>query len=407
MSLPPFATYGIEIEYMIVDSGSFEILPVADRLLAHLRGGIPGNEARIGPLCWSNELALHVIEVKAADPVTDLLGLAPSFQAQVRSVNECLREHGACLMPTAMHPWMNPVLESHLWPHEDHEIYEAFDRLFDCRGHGWTNLQSSHLNLPFEGEAAFLSLYHACRVILPLLPALAASSPLMDGAPTGRLDNRLHVYQGNCARFPTITGQVIPEPVTSITQYRHQVLNSMYDEVARVDLGGELQHEWLNARGVIARFERNTLEIRVFDCQEHPSVDVALQSVAETLVRYLMATCSVTQLAAVPQEFLVGLFRRGVESAGNAILDGNELSAVLALPRANLTLRQIWEHLSAGPALAELPAQARGHLEAILESGCLGERILQALDGNYSRGAMVAVYRRLAQSLDSGQMFRS
>ena len=88
-------------------------------------------------------------------------------------------------MPTGMHPWMDPAREFELWPHGDREIYAAFDRIFDCRGHGWANLQSMHLNLPFADDDEFGRLHAAIRALLPLLPALAASSPFADGHARG------------------------------------------------------------------------------------------------------------------------------------------------------------------------------------------------------------------------------
>jgi len=37
-----------------------------------------------------------------------------------------------------------------------------------------------------------------------------------------------------------------------------------------------LQNEWLNSRGAIARFERDTIEIRVLDSQETPAAELAI-----------------------------------------------------------------------------------------------------------------------------------
>src|SRR5678809_520166 len=90
---------------------------------------------------------------------------------------------------------MNPERETRLWPHEDNEIYEAFDRVFGCTGHGWSNLQCTHLNLPFAGDAEFARLHAAIRLVLPIIPALAASSPILDSRLTGLMDTRLHCYR--------------------------------------------------------------------------------------------------------------------------------------------------------------------------------------------------------------------
>jgi hypothetical protein len=52
----------------------------------------------------------------------------------------------------------------------------------------------------------------------------------------------------------------------------------MYRDVAPFDPGGDLQEEWLNSRGAIAKFERGCLEIRLADVQEAPHLDLAIAS---------------------------------------------------------------------------------------------------------------------------------
>ena len=130
-------------------------------------------------------------------------------------------------MPTAMHPWMDPS-DVELWPHGTRVIYDTFDRIFSCKGHGWANLQSLQINLPFAGDEEFARLHAAIRFLLPILPGLAASSPIIDGERNGVLDNRLVVYRSNCARIPSVTGDVVPEPMGSIGEYQ--------ERAARADL---------------------------------------------------------------------------------------------------------------------------------------------------------------------------
>ena len=129
-----------------------------------------------------------------------------------------------------MHPWMDPE-QGRLWPHGTHEVYDAFDRIFSCKGHGWANLQSMHVNLPFAGDEEFARLHSAIRFLLPILPGLAASSPIIDGLPNGILDNRLLVYRDNCARIPSVTGAVVPEVVGSIGEYHERVLEPIYRDL--------------------------------------------------------------------------------------------------------------------------------------------------------------------------------
>jgi gamma-glutamyl:cysteine ligase YbdK (ATP-grasp superfamily) len=182
-----FEGFGVELEYMIVDRDTLNVRPIADRLLADAAGEIV-SDVEFDRIAWSNELALHVIELKTNGPTASLAGLAEEFHQQVGQIDSLLSNHNARLMPTAMHPWMDPHTEFELWPHEHSSIYAAYNRIFDCHGHGWANLQSMHINLPFADDAEFGRLHAAIRLLLPILPALAASSPIVEGQKTEWLD---------------------------------------------------------------------------------------------------------------------------------------------------------------------------------------------------------------------------
>src|SRR5690606_14123991 len=137
--------------YMIVHEETLKVLPITDQVLKAFSGTFI-DEIENGKISWSNELALHVIELKTNGPAKSLDSLALEFSNNVKQINELLRPFQGMLMPTAMHPFMDPYSEMVLWPHERNEIYEKYNEIFDCRGHGWANLQSVHLNLPFQGD---------------------------------------------------------------------------------------------------------------------------------------------------------------------------------------------------------------------------------------------------------------
>ena len=244
------------------------------------------SDVEMGEITWSNELTAHVIELKTTGPARSLAPLPALFQESVRRINSILESEGCRLLPSAMHPWMDPNREMVIWPHDYSIVYEAFNRIFDCRGHGWANLQAVHLNLPFADDAEFARLHAAIRVLLPILPALAASSPIFEGRLSGVLDTRLDVYRNNCRKIPLAAGRVIPEPVFSAADYHGRILEPLWAQIAPHDPEEILQEEWLNSRGAIARFERNTIEIRVLDVQECPQADVAVCAlVADVLER--------------------------------------------------------------------------------------------------------------------------
>lgn len=399
-----FERFGVELEYMIVDSSTLDILPIADDLLKAAAGTIT-NEVDRGPLCWSNELVSHVIELKTNGPAPSLNRLDSVFQDHVRQINGILKSLGGMLMPTAMHPWMDPHRETRLWPHDNSEIYDTFNAIFDCRGHGWSNLQSVHLNLPFADDDEFGRLHAAIRFLMPLMPALAASSPIVDQRTTGKLDNRMDAYRTNCARIPSVSGWVIPEPVYSMAEYRQRILRPMYADIAPYDPESVLQDEWLNARGAIARFERNTIEIRVIDVQECPEADLAIVAAVSAVLKSLAEGHWIPQerLRSWPTESLHAMLLQTIDHADEAVLVDADYLAATGLRRGESTAGDVWRHL-----LERADSLNRSHqaaLRTILERGALARRILRETGDGPDRHRLLEVYRELCGCLAEGRMF--
>ncbi|NTV10547.1 MAG: glutamate--cysteine ligase, partial [Zoogloea sp.] len=381
--LPAFGGYGLELEYMIVDRDSLAVVPLADELLEKAAGERVAEVAR-GRFGWSNELVLHLLEVKNLAPDADLKGLAAGFQAEVQAIDDLLEGFGACLMPTGMHPWMDPVVEARLWPHHNADIYRAYDRIFDCRTHGWANLQSMHLNLPFADDAEFARLHAAARLVLPILPAIAASSPIVEGAFSGMMDFRMQAYRTHPQRVPSLIGDVIPDNACSRADYESQVLAPMYRDIAAHDPDGMLRHEWLNARGAIPRFERNALEIRVIDVQECPRADVAVAIATAGAVRALYDGhwSTLAEQQAIDTRFLSGLMVACIKDADRAVLDDERFLRLFGFPGSTCQACELWRHLveECDRLYPELFAGALAPLRVILELGPLARRIVRVLD---------------------------
>ncbi len=100
-----FEGFGIEIEYMIVGREDLAVRPLCDELLRKLTGRYD-SEVERGELAWSNEIGLHLVELKTNGPAARLEPLADLFQRDVRHIDELLSGFGARLMPGAMHPFM-------------------------------------------------------------------------------------------------------------------------------------------------------------------------------------------------------------------------------------------------------------------------------------------------------------
>ncbi len=396
-----FEGFGIELEYMIVDEERLDVSPIADRVLVTADGVVEG-EIENGAIAWSNELVLHVIELKTNGPAPRLDGLATLFADNVAAVEARLASHGARLMPTAMHPWMRPEAETRLWPHEHGVVYAAFDRIFGCKGHGFANLQSMHINLPYRGDAELSRLHTAIRLVLPLLPALAASSPIVEGAPTGWLDTRLEHYRHNCDRIPSVTGHVVPEQIDGEASYRRVILDRIGRDIAPHDPEGVLDPEWVNARGAIVRFVRDSVEIRVIDVQEHPAADLAIASLTVALVRALVEErwASFARQANLHEAQLLSIFLDAARHGERARVDAPDYLACFGVA-GTPTMQALWQELFDACGGEGLPGAAP--LELILRRGPLARRILDAVAGD-ARG-LPDVYRALCDCLRSSRSF--
>ncbi len=401
-----FQGFGIELEYMIVRQDTLDVLATADQLLAAAAGGGGVvNDVERGLFEWSNELALHVIEMKTAGPAAGLDGLATGFQGEVTVMNRLLEPLGARLMPAAMHPWMDPYRETRLWPHGYRAVYEAYNRIFNCQGHGWSNLQSVHLNLAFNGDEEFGRLHGAIRLLLPLLPAIAASSPFVEGRATGLLDNRLEFYRHNQSRIPSLAGLIIPEPVYSKQAYEGTILQRNYRDIAPHDPDGILQDEWLNSRGAIARFQRSAIEIRLLDIQECPAADLAIVTAIVAVLRALAAErwAGVVEQQAVSVEPLARLLMQTIALAEQAVIDEPGYLRLFGIEEPKVTAGELWQRLVAETVAAGDPA--RPALDRILGQGPLARRLLKATGPEPSHGRLQEIYGRLADCLAAGELF--
>jgi gamma-glutamyl:cysteine ligase YbdK (ATP-grasp superfamily) len=403
-----FEVFGVEIELMIVARDDLRVLPICDRLLSAAAGGAVTGEHESGGVTWSNELALHVVELKTTAPARALPPLVPLFQSSVREIDALLTPMGASLLPSGMHPFMVPDRDLRLWPHDYGEVYAAFDRVFSCRGHGWANLQSVHLNLPFAGDAEFARLHAAVRHLLPILPALAASSPFREGERTGFRDTRLETYRKNARAVPSVSGLVVPEPVESKAEYEASILGRIYADLAPLDPEGVLRHEWVNARGAIARFDRDTIEVRVIDSQEGPAADVAVAAAAAAAARLLAegAHADPLSLRALETGRLAAIFLDAVRNAEDAVIADAAYLAPLGVKRAPIRMGELWEGL-VERTLARDGASAAPLLEPlrrIFRQGPLATRLLRRAGGG-GREAIAAAYADLARCLAEGRGF--
>lgn len=404
-NFPIFSVLGLEIEYMLVDKENFNIQPQSD-LILHALAGQQVNEVTLGDIALSNELVMHVIEFKNNGPKPPCSPISQQFQKAILEVQPVLAKHNLILMPSGAHPWMNPHLETVRWPHTNKAIYQQYDTIFDCKGHGWSNLQSMHVNLPYSNDEEFCQLHNLIRLLLPLLPALAASTPILDGKPTGLLDSRLHFYSQNQKRIPSVSGDIIPEFIKTEEEYQKRILNPMYEDIRPFDPEGLLKHPWLNSRGAIPKFDHKAIEIRIIDSQECVMADVAIAKVINAILKNWHSTSQYYLEKPCETKRLKSLFDHSIRNGLSTSVDDLELFLQWQLPQRLGTVRDIWSHLIEKNSFA-LEYEEQLALERILIQGNLSERILRAVGENINPHSLKEIYAQLPFCLLTNQQFQS
>ncbi|MBA3536058.1 MAG: glutamate--cysteine ligase [Tatlockia sp.] len=400
-----FSVLGLEIEYMLVDRINLNIQSKSDIILKALAGE-QVNEVALGEIAVSNELVMHVLELKNNGPKPPNAPIALQFQQTIDSLQPLLAQHNLQLLPGGAHPWMNPLSETKRWPHGNMDIYRQFDSIFNCQGHGWSNLQSMHVNLPFANDEEFNQLHNAIRLILPLLPALAASTPFLEGKYTGFKDSRLYFYGKNQLKIPSISGNIIPEFIQSESQYKQTILEPMYRDISSYDPENILQYEWLNSRAAIPKFNYKAIEIRILDSQECVQADIAIALAIQAILKnwqsnscyYLDNPCDTQRLRTVYDEAI---------KEGQAVcVDDSKLCAQWQLPKRKMTGTELWSMLIERVS-TDLDSNSQRTLEYILSHGNLSERLLRACGNDHSKATLSRVYRQLGHCLLTNQLFNA
>ncbi|WP_372916877.1 glutamate-cysteine ligase family protein [Salegentibacter sp.] len=400
-----FEVFGIELEYMLVRKKSLRVNPIVDQLLTKKNGTLSADIDN-GEIEWSNELVAHVLELKTNGPTANLEDLDLLFAENIQEINSLLEEFDTLLLPSASHPLMLPKTETQLWKHSYSKIYALYNRIFDCSGHGWSNVQSMHINLPFYNDAEFEKLHAAVRVLLPIIPGLSASSPIFEGKATGFKDSRLEVYKTNQKEIPQMTGKVIPEQVFNKSDYYQRIFKPINTAIKPFDIENILDHHFLNSRGAIARFDRNAIEIRVVDIQECPAADIAIAVLIIESLKLLITGewIALEDLKKWHEDDLLGIFNMVIRDAEETKIQNEAFLAIFGI-KEETSVKQIWEKLYER-VQSQISAKHQHTIEYILKNGSLSTRILKKLDGDFSEEKIKKVYSELGECLADNQLFK-
>jgi len=366
-------------------------MPIVDKIIKDFRGRIV-NFVKLPKFTFGKEMQLHVMEVKPNSPFRTPEMFEETMHEAVLTLADFLeRKHKVRLLGTGMHPLMK-LDETRIWNHRHKQIYNAYGRIFNLNHHGWLNIQSFQLNLPYSNEKDAFLIHNKLAEICTYLPAISASSPIYEEKFGENTDNRLQFYMTNQNKVPSVTGDVIPEYIFSFKQYKETIIGKYSMELAKAGVHEcLLNKDWINSRGVIFRFDRKALEIRVMDEQECVKSDVALSCFIRALLKGLIKENSTLML----HEQLVKDFKAIIREGLNAKINH---------PKGQ-TAREICKyHLKiAVKNASEKEKEYFPIIEKRIENGNLSEIIRKDVQRKAQKTdwteAIVSVYSRLTKSL--------
>lgn len=253
-------TLGIEEEYAICDPESLDLVPRYEDLRAL------AVEAGLGEAV-AGELLASEIEFRTgrcdswADACEELVDIR-------RRVADVARRAGARLGTSATHPWADYREQQTV----DLPYYEQLvDRM---RYVAWrNNTFGLHVHVGVQGADRAIRVADALRTYQPLLLALSASSPWLDGRDTGLASARHMIFSRNFIR-----GNVAPV-FGSLDGYLGH-LRWLHD-AGSIDTVGQL---WWGTRPHVLH---GTVELRMFDGQPDVRDTLALTALAAGAIAHL------------------------------------------------------------------------------------------------------------------------
>jgi carboxylate-amine ligase len=234
-------TVGIEEEFAVLDAGSLDLAPRFEELREAAAA-----DPVLGPSI-AGELISSEIEIRS--------GRGEDFAAAIAAQREHRRrlfalaaERGIALGATGTHPWSD---------YRDQRIIdtEHYHRVEDGLKYvAWrNNTFSLHVHVGVRGADRAVLVCDRLRPVLPLLLAISASSPFLDGRDSGLHSARSQTFTRS---FPRCG---IPAPFGGWDAYRDYIA-FLIDTRSIV----EYTQVWLSVR---PHFSFGTVEVRICDAQ--------------------------------------------------------------------------------------------------------------------------------------------
>ncbi|HEU4929215.1 MAG TPA: glutamate--cysteine ligase, partial [Candidatus Krumholzibacteria bacterium] len=186
------------------------------------------------------------------------------------------------------------------------------------------------------------------------------------------------------------------------------------------DPDGILQEEWLNARGAIARFDRDTIEVRIIDIQECPTADLAVTHAITCVLRALVRERwqPLERQKGYDTDALNEVLLATTREADAAVITDRDYLEALGIRSRSASAGEMWRDLveSSVAADADFTSSWSSVIATILREGPLARRIVRAVAGDepsvaarlsLPRERLHEVYTELCECLHANRTFHA
>ena len=255
-------TVGVEEEFSILDPQSLELMPRFEELRAAAEGDDALHEGITGELICSE---IEIISGTGAD-LSDALARQRDRRGRLFAL---AGGRGAALGATGTHPWADyreqPIIDT--------EHYRRVEE--GLRYVAWrNNTFSLHVHVGVRGIDRAIRVCDRLRGVLPLLLAISANSPYLDGQDTGLHSARTQSFTKS---FPRCG---VPDVFGGWRAYREYI-----EFLVRTHSIVEFTQVWWSVR---PHFGFGTVEVRICDAQATAQESEALAALMVACIAQAM-----------------------------------------------------------------------------------------------------------------------
>jgi len=234
-------TVGLEEEFAVLDAGSLDLVPRFEEIRDAGQADLVLAESIAGELISSE------IEIRSGRAV-DLGGAFAAQRDRRRRLFALADAHGVALGATGTHPWSDYRAQQIIDTEHYHRVEDGLKYV------AWrNNTFSLHVHVGVRGADRAVLVCDRLRPVLPLLLAISANSPFLDGRDSGLHSARSQIFTKS---FPRCG---VPDAFGS-----WEAFASYIDFLVRTRSIVEYTQVWWSVR---PHFSFGTVEVRICDAQ--------------------------------------------------------------------------------------------------------------------------------------------